>query len=200
MRTLVAARRAEAHRSTKASDGTQLADRAVGALCAAISPSDSTQASDNLRDQIVSCFLPIRSEIDTRPLIAALNDAGARVVLPTVAGDDPDLVFRAWAPGEPLARGAFGVEEPTAAAPIVDPTIMIVPLLAFDRDGYRLGYGGGYYDRAIARLSADQPIPAIGVAYDAQEVVVVPREPHDRRLDAIVTPTHTISLAPCEAG
>lgn len=144
--------------------------------------------------QTVSAFLPIRTEIDTRPLIAQLVESGALVALPTIIGDSPDLVFRQWAPGDSVAKGAFGVEEPLSSSPARDPAILVIPLLAFDRAGYRLGYGGGYYDRAIARLRTLHPIRTIGVAFDGQEVVHVPREGHDEQLDAIVTPSRVLQF------
>ncbi|MGI9408161.1 MAG: 5-formyltetrahydrofolate cyclo-ligase, partial [Hyphomicrobiaceae bacterium] len=114
-------------------------------------------------------------------------------VLPTVLDDRPDLVFRRWKPGDPLATGAFGVEEPLPESPAIDPSTLIIPLLAFDRAGYRLGYGGGYYDRTIERLGKAGRITTIGVAYDEQEVIHVPREAHDQKLDAIATPSRVIT-------
>ncbi|MEL7544438.1 MAG: 5-formyltetrahydrofolate cyclo-ligase [Pseudomonadota bacterium] len=141
---------------------------------------------------VTSAFLPIRTEIETRPTIAALHEAGLAIALPTIEGDDPDLVFRSYTPGDALVKGAFDVEEPMTAQPVVQPRTLLVPLLAFDAQGYRLGYGGGYYDRAIARLSQGGPVATVGLAYDAQEVDDVPREAHDLALDAIVTPTRTL--------
>ncbi|MGI9387955.1 MAG: 5-formyltetrahydrofolate cyclo-ligase [Methyloligellaceae bacterium] len=180
MRKLLYERRAAAARRDNGSAGAKLAEQ-VGNLL-----------SDAVSDAVISAFLPIRTEIGTRSLIERLVADGATVVLPAVVGDNPDLVFRVWAPGDPLVKGAFDVEEPMPDSPSRDPQTLIIPLLAFDRAGYRLGYGGGYYDRAIERLSVGGPVRTIGVAYDGQEVVYVPREAHDQQLDVIVTPTRTI--------
>ncbi len=182
LRTLLYKRRAVLASQSGADAGRCLAERVVA------------EFGDTLSGMVVSAFLPIRTEIDTRPLIAALAAGGATVVLPTIVGDSPDLLFRTWAPGDSLSKGAFGVEEPLASSPERDPQTLVIPLLAFDRAGYRLGYGGGYYDRAIARLRVLHSIRTIGVAYDAQEVVHVPREAHDERLDAIVTPHRNLEL------
>lgn len=183
LRPLMYARRAELAHREGATAALELSRRVASWLAG---------ASGSRR--IVSAFLPIRTEIDTRPLITKLCAAGITVVLPTIVGDNPNLEFRAWQPGEPLAKGAFGVEEPLSEADVLDPTTLIVPLLAFDRDGYRLGYGGGYYDRAIDRLKAKHTVQAIGIAYDGQEVVHVPREGHDERLTAIITPERVIEF------
>ncbi len=184
LRKLLYKRRAEAARGDSGSAGMALAARVTDEL--------ADRLDGGLAGQIVSAFLPIRTEIDTRALIDRLVSAGATVVLPAIVENNPDLVFRVWVPGDPLSRGAFGVDEPLPSSAGQDPTALVIPLLAFDRAGYRLGYGGGYYDRAITRLRARHQIRAIGIAYDAQEVVHIPREPHDQKLDAIATPTRVI--------
>jgi 5-formyltetrahydrofolate cyclo-ligase len=143
---------------------------------------------------IVSGFLPIRSEIDPRPAMAALAARGHRLALPCVTPDG--LVFRLWRPGDPLRKAGFGLSEPEAAAPAVDPDIMLVPLAAFDRRGHRIGYGAGHYDRAIARLSAMRRPLAVGLSFAAQEVEQVPDEPHDQPLDAIVTEGGPLPASP----
>ena len=99
------------------------------------------------------------------------------------------MVFRRWAPYEPIVPGGFGTLVPAPEQPEVSPRILIVPLAAFDRRGYRIGYGKGYYDRALSELG---PTISIGIAYAAQEIDAVPQEPHDRRLDWIVTERETI--------
>lgn len=185
LRTLLYARRAVAH-AKMGQAGKTLAEQAGSAL--------GGRHRGGTGGRTVSVFLPIRTEIDTGPLIAWLHDENADVVLPTICGDDPGLVFREWQPGAPTIRGAFGVREPSPGSAVRDPEILFVPLLGFDRDGYRIGYGGGYYDRAIARLSETGEIMTIGLAYDAQEVVHVPREAHDRRLDRIVTPARILRM------
>ena len=135
---------------------------------------------------IVSGYAPIRSEIDILPLMTELAGRGHRLCLPVIAGPGRPLIFREWTPGCEMAEGPFGARVP-AKGERLEPTLLLVPLLAFDRRGYRLGYGGGFYDRTLERLRAAGDVRAIGVAYAAQEMETVPIEPTDQRLDAIVT-------------
>jgi 5-formyltetrahydrofolate cyclo-ligase len=110
------------------------------------------------------------------------------LALPRAQGRGRPLAFHAWSPGDPLLAGPFEVMEPSPDSPIVRPRILLVPLLAFDRRGGRLGYGAGYYDLALRELRAQRPSPlAIGVAFAAQEVDEVPTGPRDEPLDAVVT-------------
>ena len=143
---------------------------------------------------IVAGFMPMKSEINPLPLLRALADAGARLALPVVAGRGKPLIMRAWGIGEPLGAGVWGIREPEPAAPEVAPDILIVPLLAFDRAGQRVGYGAGYYDRTIAALRARQPVLAIGLAFAAQEIAAVPATPHDAPLDLVLTEREVIDL------
>jgi len=143
----------------------------------------------------VSSFHPFRSEIDTRPLLGRLTGDGWTTALPVIVGKDSPLIFRRWLPGEPLLRDAMGIEMPMPGAPEVEPDVLIVPLLAFDRKGYRLGYGGGYYDRTLKALRARKRVIAIGAAYAAQEVNAVPHESHDQRLDYVMTERGIITCA-----
>jgi len=138
----------------------------------------------------VGLYWPIRSEVSTEPLIAALSDSGIALALPVVA--DPELRFFAWAPGDPLVAAGFGTRGPPTSEE-VKPRLLVVPLAAFDRAGHRVGYGKGHYDRAIARLTAQAPIATIGLAFACQEVEEIPAEEHDRRLDVIITETETIA-------
>ncbi len=136
---------------------------------------------------IVSGFMPIRSEVDLRPLMADLRERGARLCLPVVL-DKETIVFRAFEREAPLVQTGFGTTGPGPDAEELDPQIMLVPLSAFDAEGTRIGYGGGYYDRAIERLEAKGKLPKlIGIAFDVQKVEKVPAEPHDVTLHAIVT-------------
>jgi 5-formyltetrahydrofolate cyclo-ligase len=136
---------------------------------------------------VVSGFLPIRSEADIRPLMEALEERGARICLPVVI-DRETIVFRAFHPQAELVKGSFGTSGPGPDAEELDPEIMLVPLAAFDARGHRIGYGGGYYDRAIERLRQKGVNPRlIGIAFDCQEVASVPDEPHDMQLDAVLT-------------
>ena len=149
----------------------------------------------------VSGYWPIGSEIDCRPLLEALDGAGHGLGLPVVEAPGRPLLFRAWRPGDPLAKAGFGLSEPAPERPAVTPVLLLVPLLAFDRAGYRLGYGGGFYDRTLQRLRAVDPAPlAVGLAYAAQEVEAVPREPSDQRLDWIVTERAAIEISSAEGG
>ncbi len=143
----------------------------------------------------VSSFHPFRSEIDTRPLLGRLTGDGWTTALPVVVGKGSPLIFRRWLPGEPLFRDAMGIEEPMPGAPEVEPDVLIIPLLAFDRKGYRLGYGGGYYDRTLKALRARKRLIAIGAAYAAQEMSSVPHEAHDEKLNYVMTERGIITCA-----
>ena len=143
---------------------------------------------------IVSGFIALKSEIDIRPLMRALADRGAKLALPVVVGRGEPLVMRAWEFGAPLKGGGWGISEPPPGAPEVLPDILLVPLLAFDRAGQRIGYGAGYYDMTIAALRAKKPITAIGVAFAAQEIEQVPISPRDARLDLVLTEREVIDV------
>jgi 5-formyltetrahydrofolate cyclo-ligase len=136
---------------------------------------------------LVSGFMPMRSEVNPLPLMRNLAAAGARLALPVVAGRGRPLILRAWSFGEPLARGVWGIQQPRDTAAEVAPDIMIVPLLAFDRTGHRIGYGAGYYDMTIGALRARKPIVAIGIAFAAQEIERVPATARDAALDLVLT-------------
>jgi 5-formyltetrahydrofolate cyclo-ligase len=144
--------------------------------------------------QIVSGFSPLKSEINPLPLMRKLADAGARLALPVVAGRGKPLTMRAWAFGEALNRGVWGIREPKPEAEEVWPDILIVPLAAFDRAGNRIGYGAGYYDMTINRLRGRKPVIAVGLAYAAQEIAAVPHTPRDARLDLVLTEREVIDF------
>jgi 5-formyltetrahydrofolate cyclo-ligase len=143
---------------------------------------------------IVSGFMPMKSEINPLPLMKKLAAAGVRLALPVIAGRGNPLLMRAWSVGEPLNAGVWGIREPTSQAAEVAPDILLVPLLAFDRAGHRLGYGGGYYDLTIGQLRERKAVVAIGLAYAAQEVAEVPATPRDAKLDLVLTETEVIDL------
>jgi 5-formyltetrahydrofolate cyclo-ligase len=143
---------------------------------------------------IVSGFSPLKSEINPVALMRAFAAAGARLALPVVAGRGKPLIMRAWNFGEPLASGVWGIREPPESAPEVFPDILIVPMLAFDRTGHRIGYGAGYYDMTIARLRGMKPVIALGVAYAAQEIAEIPTTPRDAALDLVLTEREMIDL------
>ncbi len=144
---------------------------------------------------VAAGYWPIGDEIDPRPLMARLAALGCGLCLPLVVGKGRALGFRAWSPGQPLVKAAFGLSQPPASAPPRTPWLLLVPLLAFDRRGQRLGYGAGYYDRTLAALRRASPsTAAVGVAYGAQEVAAVPNGPHDQRLDWVVTEDELIQI------
>ncbi len=143
---------------------------------------------------IVSGFMPMKGEINPLPLMKKFSGKGARLALPVIAGRGRPLVMRAWNFGEPLVSGVWGIREPPAQAAEVEPDILLVPLVAFDRAGHRLGYGGGYYDLTITRLRARKPVVAMGIAYAVQEIAVVPAAPHDATLDLVLTEREIIDL------
>lgn len=152
----------------------------------------------------VSGYWPMRSELDCRPLLYALHGRGHPVGLPVIIGKGQPLVFRSWHPGLAMVAGGFGTEVPDQDCPEITPAALFVPLLAFDRQGFRLGYGGGFYDRTLDRLRSARraskgdaaPPLAIGVALAGQEVAAVPRDHSDQRLDWIVTEADAIRVAP----
>ena len=147
-----------------------------------------------IRPRAASAFASFGEEVDTAPLCAALRAAGVPLALPVVVARGAPLVFRIWAPGDPVRRGPFGILEPADGLPEVAPDLLFVPLAAFDRTGHRIGYGGGYYDRTLAQLRAAGRITAVGVAFAAQEVAAIPAAPHDQKLDMIVTEHETIEF------
>lgn len=143
---------------------------------------------------VISVYWPIRSELNTRPLLDALAKEGYRVTLPVMHKVRHPLVFRDFTPGDDLVKGPYGLSEPAEDRPARDPDIVFSPLSAFDRRGYRLGYGGGIYDATLSQLRAKKTIVAIGVAYSFQEVDRVPIEPHDQRLDYFLTERERIAI------
>ena len=136
---------------------------------------------------VVAAYWPIGGEIDPRPAMHDLRDRGIRIVLPVVVARGRPLIFREWRPGTALVPAGFGLSVPPPEAPALSPDTLLVPLLAFDAAGRRLGYGGGYYDRTLAALRARSTICAIGLAFAAQQVPRVPAGPDDAGLDAIAT-------------
>jgi 5-formyltetrahydrofolate cyclo-ligase len=134
---------------------------------------------------VVAAYWRIRDELDCQPILVKLMDSNQKVVLPVVLGQDEPLDLRVWEQGASLYESGFGTLAPSELAPRAEPDIVIMPLLGFDKRGTRLGYGGGYYDRTLARLSKKPKL--VGLAFAAQELDHIPREPHDVPLDAVVT-------------
>lgn len=144
---------------------------------------------------IVSLYAPIQTELDTTPLAAALRERGARIALPVVVGRRDPLVFRLVEADAPLLQGPLGVPEPAPEAAEARPDIVVAPLLAFTRDGARLGYGAGHYDRTIRLLRETGDVLVVGYAFGAQGVERLPTGPQDEPLDWIVTEREAIRVA-----
>ena len=136
--------------------------------------------------RIVAVYRAIGSELDVDALSHALIQAGRELCLPVVIARDAPMIFRRWSPGEPLELDEAGVPAPFPLAEVVEPEVILTPLLAFDARGGRLGQGGGYYDRTFA---ARPETVRIGFAYAGQQVDDLPVEPHDIRLHGVLTET-----------
>ena len=143
----------------------------------------------------ISAYWPVHGEFDVRPVIAMLHGHGKACALPVIPAPKLPLQFRLYHPGDTLAKDAhYGMYQPLAAAKEVTPNLLLVPLLAFDRAGLRLGLGGGYYDRTLAALkNASHRFTAIGVGYAECELPALPKEPHDFALDYVLTEKEIIT-------
>jgi 5-formyltetrahydrofolate cyclo-ligase len=140
---------------------------------------------------VVSAFVAIGEEADPAPLIRLLRTKGHRIALPRVVRKGEKLAFHLYEPGATLIPGVFGLSQPGKDWPEAVPDVLIVPLLAFDERGMRLGYGGGFYDRTLEDLRARRNILAVGFAFAGQEVSDVPHRESDEPLDWVVTETGT---------
>ena len=147
------------------------------------------------KDAVVSGFASLPDEFRIWPLLRRLHREGHRLALPVMQGKAKPLLFRGWAPGDAMDAGVWGIAEPKADKEVVEPDVLLVPLLAFDRRGWRLGYGGGFYDRTLQRLRGLKPIIAVGLAYDEQQVDAVPHLDYDQRLDSVLRPSGPIRCA-----
>jgi 5-formyltetrahydrofolate cyclo-ligase len=145
---------------------------------------------------IIAGFLSIGDEIDLGPLMLALSQRGHTLALPVMQGRRKPLLFRAYAPGDALATTTWGIREPLPTAATVAPDLLLVPLLAFDATGNRLGYGGGFYDRTVAEARNCRHITAVGVAFDEQRLDAVPHVDYDEPLDWVLTPSGPQLTAP----
>jgi 5-formyltetrahydrofolate cyclo-ligase len=182
-------RRSLALRATLAAQGAGAAEAVARRLAGSL----GTAAAAGMT---IAGYVTIGSELDSRPALETLAAAGATLVLPVTAGQGQRLQFRVWRVGEPLERGPFGTSHPCDRAAVLEPAVVLVPLLAFDRSGRRLGYGAGYYDRTLQALRQAGQVTAIGLAFDGQEVAALPDDPNDQPLDRVVTETRTLDFAP----
>jgi 5-formyltetrahydrofolate cyclo-ligase len=131
-------------------------------------------------------YWPIGTELDVRPLMTSLHQRGHVCALPVARRGRP-LIFHKWRPTDRLVPGVFGIHMPDQRTPVISPDYLLIPMLAFDAGGHRVGYGGGYYDRTIPEIRSRKPLVTIGIAYAAQEVPKVPTDEFDQTLDWIVT-------------
>jgi len=175
-RTRALARRAAAYAQHGAAAGESLARHGLAFL--SLAPG-----------AIVSGFSAIRDEIDPAALLNRLSGEGHLLCLPVMQGKGLPLLFRQWAPGDDMGKATWGIAEPLPSRPVLEPDVVLVPLLAFDAHGYRLGYGGGFYDRTLERLRKLKPAVAVGIAYDELKVDAVPHQGYDQPLDWVLTPS-----------
>jgi len=175
--------------------------RIMRARRAALSPEARATSSRAVRDQlmawltstplaresVISGYWPIRDEIDPWPAMQAFAERGHPLALPVSVARGEPLAFHAWKLGDPLAPDIMRIEAPLASTPDVVPALVLVPMLAFDRECRRLGYGAGFYDRTLATLRATGATIAVGLAFSVQEVEHVPVNEADAPLDAVIT-------------
>jgi 5-formyltetrahydrofolate cyclo-ligase len=148
------------------------------------------------RGACIAGYWPVKDEIDVRPLMNTLHDRGHPMAMPVVMNRQQPMRFRRWYPGMVMQPGRFGIPMPPDTFPEVKPDIVLVPLLAFDRMGFRLGRGSGFYDHTLELLRATGRVVAIGIAFSGQEVVSVPYDAYDQRLDWIVTEHYAFACTP----
>ena len=179
-------------RAALAADDAGAADRlaAQAGIVAEIAMSLSDAPDNGGGAAVIAAYLPIRSELSPLPLVAALVGRGIATAMPETPAPGNPLVFRRWGPGNDLVDGPYGTKQPSAAADILTPSLILAPMLAFDSGCRRLGYGGGFYDRTLGALrGAGRQVTAIGIAFDGQLVDKVPVGPYDAALDAVLTPS-----------
>lgn len=173
----------------------------IGDAAAAAVASRIADLVDPAESAVVAGYWPLDGELDPRPCLERLEARGHFVALPRMQGSGRPLAFHAWKSGEALIAARFKVMEPSPEAAASTPRVLLVPLLAFDRRGRRLGYGKGYYDLTLRELRRRTPRPlAIGLAFAAQEVADVPAGPHDEILDIVVTEAAIHRCSPPLAG
>lgn len=143
---------------------------------------------------VIGSYWPVKSEADACALLTYYYEQGHVCALPIVQAANKPLLFREWRPGNLLVSGIYNILTPDETAPLVTPTVLFVPILGFDNRGHRLGHGEGYYDRTLENLRAQHPIIAIGIAFDCQEVDIIPHHDHDQPMNYIITPTRIIEI------
>lgn len=143
---------------------------------------------------VISGYAAIGDELNLWPLLETMAASGYAIALPVTVAKAAPLIFRQWKPGAALMDGAFNVPVPGEDAPVLEPEILLVPLLAFDGEGFRLGYGAGFYDRTLKALRARSHATAIGIAFDEQRVEAVPHDAYDEALDWVLTPSGPIKI------
>jgi 5-formyltetrahydrofolate cyclo-ligase len=180
-RTAAGTRRRWAQADTGPEAGVLLAERFIKAI-----PLDA--------HAVVAGYWPMDTEIDTRPLLRRLVQMDHPVALPVVVAPGRPLKFRQWTPEVRMQPGPYGIDVPPDEAEEMDPEVIVVPLLAFDRPGWRLGYGGGFYDRTLRRLRGLDQVLAVGVGYAAQRLETVPHDDLDEPLDWIVTEEYAVEV------
>ena len=139
------------------------------------------------KGQVIGGYWPLPGELDIRPLLQACHAQGHKLALPCTPRKGYPLTFRSWTPMDELKAGSYGTREPYADKIEVKPDLVLVPLLAFTKHGERLGYGGGFYDRTLAKLKEVGEVFACGIAYAAQEAATLPTDRFDQCLDGILT-------------
>lgn len=147
-------------------------------------------------NKIVSLYFPMGSELDTLPIAQKLWEKGIKTVLPVIQGKASPLLFAEWTKETALKSSAFGTQEPDNSD-YTEPDILLIPLLAFDQVGNRMGQGQGHYDATLKNLRTKKDVLAIGVAYSQQAVIfALPTEPHDQKLDMVITEQRVFDFRP----
>ena len=167
-------------------------DEARAAACAGAERGITLVREKLAPGAVVAAYWPIRREFGTRPLMEQLTAAGFPTALPVTHVVGQPLEFRLWSVGDDLGQGMLGNAEPAASTTPVSPAALFIPLVAFDAQGVRLGYGAGFYDATLAALRP-RGVLAVGFAYDLQEVEAVPAEAHDQRIDYVITETRILA-------
>ncbi len=159
---------------------------AASALCGHFTRALEGSFGD-VADATMAGYWPKGDELDVRPLLDVLAGVGRVLALPRMDVADAPLAFHRWRPGDALIEGRYGIMEPEITRPPVVPRIVMVPLLAFDAAGYRLGYGSGYYDRSLGALREAGPVVAVGIGFACQRVTDITHHAGDARLDWMIT-------------